>query len=51
MGSGNRIKFSRMAFSNFGFGAYISRFPFNYTISFGFLFWWLEIGIGKAYDE
>lgn len=50
MGSGNRIKFRRMTSGVIGFGVYISRIPFNYTISFGFLFWWLEIGIGKAYD-
>jgi len=50
MGSGNRIKFSHMMPGTIGFGIYIARFPFSYTISLGFLFWWLEIGIGKAYD-
>ena len=51
MGSGNRIKLIHMMHGYIGFGFGVSRHPFKYTISINFLFWCLEIGIGKAYDE
>lgn len=51
MGSGSRINLIRLMRGSIGFGIGIDRFPFRYTISINFLFWCLEIGIGKAYDE
>lgn len=49
MGSGERIKFNKT--SSFGFGVYLSRFPFDWTLDFHFVCWSLSIGFGKGYDE
>ena len=49
MGSGNRIKFRVTNLLAIGLG--FSRFPFSYTIIVLFLFWAVDIGIGKPYDE
>lgn len=49
MGSGDRFTFGSS--NGFGLGFYYTKFPFEHTISINFLFWYVSIGIGKAYDE
>ena len=48
MGSGDRFDYGKC--NGFGLGFYYHKFPFNHTISINFLFWYVSIGIGKAYD-
>ena len=49
MGSGDRFTFGSS--NGFGLGFYYTKFPFDHTDSFNFLFWYVSIGIGKAYDD
>lgn len=49
MGSGDRFTCGNS--NGFGLGFYYTKFPFAHTISINFLFWYISIGIGKAYDD
>lgn len=49
MGSGSRFIFNKT--EGFGIGFYVSTFPFKLTINISFLFWYISLGFGKAYDE
>lgn len=49
MGSPDRIDFGKC--NGFGLGFYYAKFPYEHTLNFNLLFWYISIGIGKAYDE
>lgn len=50
MGSGNRVKlyYDKKCF---GLGFIVSDMPFAFTLNIQVLFWNLQVGLGKAYDE
>ncbi len=51
MGSGDKITWGKLATPTIGLGLYIGRFPFNLTIGVTFIFWFVQLGFGKGYDE
>ncbi len=49
MGSPDRFTFGKS--NGFGLGFYYSKFPYEHYLSLNLLFWYVSIGLGKAYDE
>lgn len=51
MGPGDRIEIYKLHKGCFIFGVFFDRFPYEYTLTFGFLKWGLRIGMGQSYLE
>lgn len=51
MGSGDRFKLHLLPKWNFYIGFGFDTFPFKYTFSVTLIFFMIEIGLGKAYDD
>lgn len=49
MGAGNRFKSGKA--NSFGIGFFYTDFPFSNTFTFYIAFWYITIGLGKAYHD